>query len=566
LTEFIFGTLSTMELRTQQLRSLTRAVRHLHRLDPLAPQAGEEPTVFITIGLDQVIEKVICEILEPERVSIPLHLLDTKWDTLNWAYYQTWDARLPSRSDGVVVRYTVQAFPQDGGPPIPADNGASFSYLVGDPRPPAWAEQAVIYQLLPDRFHPGGGRSWNQPDSVDGIYGGSIKGITQHLDHISILGFNCIWLNPFFPDHTHHGYHATDYFRVNPRLGSSSDLRDLVEQAHARGIRLLLDFVANHWGSGHPTFQAAVNDKNSEYYHWYHWNKWPDDYDMFFNVKDLPQINLDHPPARRHLLDAAEFWLSEFGFDGFRLDYALGPSHDFWTDFAATTRRANPEVWTIGEVVETPLTQLSYWGRLHGCLDFLLQQALRYTFALGKMTLSAFDAFLNQHETFFPPGFSRPSFLDNHDLNRFLWLAKGDKRKLKLAALCQFTLAGPPIVYYGTEIGLSQDRDVVNEAGRHIMAESRLPMIWDDRQDVDLMEYYRRLIEFRRAHPALWRGSRKTILLNEAEGVYVYSRQDEYEKIIVAFNLSHRQQDFEVAGFRFSLAPWSGDTAVSRTI
>ena len=96
-----------------------------------------------------------------------------------------------------------------------------------------------------------------------------MRGIIEQLDYVADLGFNCIWLNPFFPDDTHHGYHATDYFQVNPRLGTMAEMRELVAAAHARGIRLLADFVANHWGRNHPTFQAALADRDSEYHDWY---------------------------------------------------------------------------------------------------------------------------------------------------------------------------------------------------------------------------------------------------------------------------------------------------------
>jgi len=457
------------------------------------------------------------------------------------------------------VRYKIRAQLRDGRPLLDADGGAIFSYLVGDPDPPDWTAGAIIYQIFPDRFCPDEGQQWRQTDNLEDACGGTLKGVVNNLAYIADLGFNCIWLTPFFPDHTYHGYHATDYFSVNPRLGDEEDIRQLVRQAHERGIRLILDFVANHWGSRHFTFQEALKDQDSQYHNWYHWNRWPDDYETFFKVRDLPQINVDYPPAREYLLSAAHYWLTEFDFDGFRLDYALGPSHDFWTDFRAAIRQVKPEAWIFGEVVETPQRQLSYWGRLHGCLDFVLQQALRELFVFGGMNLSQFDAFLEKHEAFFPPAYSRPSFLDNHDVNRFLWLADGDKRKLKLAALCQFTLGGPPIVYYGTEVGLSQHRDMRQPDGRHHMAEARLPMVWGDDQDADLLAYYRWLIHFRRQHPVLWHGLRRTVHLDVANGTYAYERIDEHEIVTVCLNLSEEYRSVMVTGHSFHLAPWSGD-------
>lgn len=562
MPDFIFGTLSSLERRVEITQKHTRGVYHGHQLDPLAPGPDDAPLVSVTVGLNQRIEAVVCDLMEPRAISLPLKLMATKWDTMNWHYYQTWQIRLPSQPAGTIVRYKISAVPADGSDQIPADNGAIFSYIVGNPDQPAWAEEAVIYQIFPDRFHPGNNRDWNETKALDEVYGGTIRGIIDHIDYIADMGFNCLWLNPFFPDDTYHGYHAVDYFSINPSLGTASDVHELVQTAHERGIRLLLDFVANHWGSEHPTFQAALADRTSEYYDWYRWHEWPDDYETFFTVKELPQINVDHKAARQHLLEATRFWLSEFDFDGFRLDYALGPSHDFWVDFRKIVQEVKPDAWIFGEATDTPETQLSYWGRLHGCLDFILLEALRQTFAMRTMSLTAFDAFLEKHEAYFPEGYSRPSFLDNHDMDRFLWLAKGDSRKLKLAALCQFTLIGQPTVYYGTEVGVSQIDDMMPPRGSHNMAQARLPMLWDSEQDEDLRHFYRWLVHFRREHPSLWRGDRQTLFLDDPAGIYVYSRSDARETILVSLNLSDQTHRVSVAGHDFNLSPWTGDVVV----
>ena len=153
------------------------------------------------------------------------------------------------------------------------------------------------------------------------------------------------------------------------------------------------------------------------------------------------------------------------------------------------TRGAQPDSVTIGEVVDTPALQRTFEGRLDGCLDFMLLQALRGFFAFGDTSASEFDAFLRRHLAFFGDGLVLPSFLDNHDMNRFLWIVRGDTRRLKLAALCQFTLPGPPIVYYGTEVGLSQQRDVRSADGSGHPEEVRLPMPWGATQDAGLLRF-----------------------------------------------------------------------------
>lgn len=565
MREFIFGSLTSEAARVDYYREQHSGLWHDHRTIPVAPQAGDRPRLQMTVGLDVAIDRLECYLVQPEQKTISLTPESTEWDVINWAYVQTWSATLPSYPTGTLVRYRIEAQLRDGRPPLAADNDTTFSYLVGDPSPPDWTAGAVIYQIFPDRFCPDADRGWRQTEDLETFCGGTLQGIISKLDYIADLGFNCIWLNPFFPDHTYHGYHATDYFSVNPRLGTEVDVRQLVDEAHARGIRLILDFVANHWGSRHPTFQSALENRESEYHHWYHWQQWPDEYRTFFSVRDLPQINVDFQPAREHLLAAARYWLVEYDFDGFRLDYALGPSHDFWTEFRAAIGQAKPDAWIFGEVTETPSRQLSYWGRLHGCLDFVLQQMLRELFAFGDINLAQFDAFLEKHEAFFPVAYSRPSFLDNHDVNRFLWLVQGDTRKLKLAALCQFTLAGPPIVYYGTEVGLSQDRDMIQPDGRNSMAVARQPMVWGDEQDADLLAYYRWLIHFRRQHPALWHGQRRTVHLDPGRGTYAYRRSAAGEAVTVCLNLSDQDNVVDIGGLTFRLAPWSGEVKVEQS-
>lgn len=564
MSEFTFGGFSTLEQRVAHEQARHRGVQHKHRRQPRAPGPGDEPLVTVTVALPHAAERVICTIHEPQTAVVELRPGEVEWSTLNWRYFRTWRGRLPAADEGALVRYTIHAYPAGGGDPVAAAEGP-FSYLVGTTRPPAWAREAIIYQIFPDRFHPGPGRSWRPAQNLSDVHGGTLRGIIRHLDYVADLGCNCIWLNPFFPDETHHGYHATDYFRVNPRLGTLSDIRELVESAHARGIRLLMDFVANHWGRQHPTFQAAQQDPDSPYVDWYHWEEWPDRYETFFGVRDLPKINVDHPGARNYLLKAADYWLRDVGFDGYRLDHVLGPSHDFWAAFRATVKAARPDAWIVGEAVAPPPVQITYDGHLDGVLDFLLMQALRDTFAFQTMDVAALDAFLRRHDDYFDPHFSRPSFLDNHDVNRFLWLVDGDVRKLKLAALCHFTLPGPPIVYYGTEVGLSQERDVIQEHG-HVLEEARAPMVWGDAQDADLHQYYRWLIRFRRTHPVLWRGRRRTVHLEPAAGTYAYTCSATEgagdETILVALNAGDVERTFTAAGHRLSLAPWSGQIRV----
>ncbi len=564
MNETIFGLFFTDERRLNYVKGLQGGVKHLNNLKPHAPKPDDEPVVTVTVESERRIERVLCVLSEPETAVFSLTRADIDWDLLNWSYRETWRCTLPAQPEGTLVRYQILAYPADGSEPILADDSPSFSYLVDTTPLPAWARDARIYQLFPDRFSPGNGRSWHEVSCLHDIHGGTIRGIIDNLDYIAETGFNCIWLNPFFPDKTHHGYHATDHFSVNPRLGTLDDMVELVDKGHAKGIRFLLDFVGNHVGSSHAYFQDALANENSRYHDWFYWEAWPEKYAAYFQVPDLPELNTHHPEVRQYLFDSVRYWLTDIGFDGLRIDYVLGPSHDFWTELRQTVRQAKPDAWMFGEATHTPDFLVTYNGRFDACLDFLLTQHLRDTFAFNTMDVAAFDNFLHLHETFFGAEAHAPSFLDNHDMDRFLLIAGNDKRKLKLAALCQFTLAGPPIVYNGTEVGVCQDM-LIHKRESQGMEECRQPMLWGDDQDVDLHNYFRNLLYLRRDHPVIWQGKRETVHVNAAAGTYAYTISDDKESILVVFNLSDQERTFTI---RFpdkeminevKLAPWSGD-------
>jgi glycosidase len=604
--DFVFGTLATDELRLAQLRAARSGVSHAHHLEPLDPRPGEPVTVRVSVGPRVCADRVTCYYTtdggDPAGArgfatrgqAIELARAGVEWDTLLWAYREAWAGAIPPQPDGTMVRYRIEAWSEASGP---GDDGSrwaseiagvvrgerpastldddaqlfvfgdgpalwpirrtgSYAFHVDAERVPEWLRDAVIYQVFVDRFAPGAGRAFAAPPTLGGFYGGTLRGVVEQIDYIAELGATCVWLSPLFPSPSHHGYDATDYGQVEPRLGTEADLRDLIAAAHARGIRVILDYVVNHVSSAHAAFQAALAAQDAPEAGWFTFTRWPDEYLSFFGVLDHPQIESDAPAAQEYMIANARHWL-DLGVDGFRLDYANGPSHAFWSAFRAATRAASPESITLGEVVETPALQRTYGGRMDGCLDFLLLQALRQFFAFGSLVPSAFDMFLHRHLAFFPGDFVLPTFLDNHDMNRFLWVVRGDTRRLKLAAICQFTLPHPPIVYYGTEVGLSQERDVRYADGSGHPEESRQPMPWGDTQNRELLDFYRRLVGMRRATAPLWRGVRRTLIADDRSGLYVYACGDGTREAIVAMNNGGDAQRFRLASghaYRLSVA------------
>lgn len=522
-----------------------QGLHHRYRIRPADPGPGEPIVVSAVVGPDLTAEHVACYyttdgskpsgargVVDNGHIVL-LSPADTLWDTALWGYLAIWEGTLPPQPEGTVVRYRIGAW-AEGQPEIFADwpdvtasteaaaeaffhnrpvdglvvgnpvEGTTFACHIDRLGPPDWARRAVIYHIFIDRFYPGDGRSWLQTSDMRGFMGGTLWGVIDKIDYLASIGVNCLWLSPVFPSPTTHGYDATDLTCVNPRLGGDEALRTLIREAHARGIRVLLDLVCNHVSSRHPVFVDALASPASPYRTWFQFNDSPTGYRTFFGEPAMPQINVADDGARRWLIETAVYWLQEFDVDGYRLDHAQGPGPDFWADFWTACKSARPDSFCFGEVVDKASVVRNYIGRLDGCLDFMTSDALRNTYARRFWSEGGFERFLARHRSYFPGSFIMPSFLDNHDLDRFLFVAEGDKERLKQAVDRQMRLPNPPILYYGTEVGLSQDEGTAGPLG---LQASRKPMLWGDEQDKELLEFC--AVQIRDRHTRMDAGGKK---------------------------------------------------------
>ncbi|MBE2195267.1 MAG: DUF3459 domain-containing protein [Anaerolinea sp.] len=558
MSDFIFGTLATDDLRLLAIKRAANGLTHNYEINPHDPKPMQPVKIDVIAGPEAPVNDVFIhytvdgsypEIGATNTRTIAMMRVDTDWHSLLWGYVRHYNGEIPGQKENSVVRYRISGITVDGRRLWAEDiqGYSSFSYPVDRHRIPQWAQDAVIYHIFMDRFAPNPGRKFSNPERLSGFFGGTLRGVLDKLDYLSALGVSALWLSPIFPSPSHHGYDSTNFRTIEPRLGSKSDLKALVSEMRSRGMRLILDFVPNHTSNKHPFFEAAQANPDSPYRKYYNFSSDSSHYDTFFGVETLPKINNENPAARRYVIDSALFWMNEFGVDGFRLDYAVGPSNDFWTDYYTAVKNANPESLHFGEIVEPPSTLATYEGVLDGALDFNWLQSARRLFAFGSATTADFEQFMSAHESYFAGrNFARFSFLDNHDMNRFLWASRGDTSKLRQAAVCQMTLSAIPVVYYGTEVGLSQLRDV-RQGELGILEESRLPMVWDDsRQDIDLLTFYRRLIRLRRDSSALRQGTRSAWLVDPANGRYGYLRRSATETVAVALNVSNTPQTVDL--------------------
>lgn len=548
MDDFIFGTLSTDALRIQRVQNRLRGVTHTAHL-PQDPKPGNEIMLQLSIGPNQPADNawIYWTIDQTDPVGhlgkaehgfvAEMKEIASKWELGIWGFTRTFEATLPGQKAGSVLRYRLSASSTCQGE-VFADGGAYYALYIDHDEPPEWSKEAVLYQIFSDRFSPGKDKHWLQTNNPDALFGGSLKGITDNLDYLQDLGITVIWFTPIFPSETYHRYDSTDIYDIDPRMGTKEEFKHLLVQAHRRGMRILLDLVPNHWSQKHFTFVDAQQNPNSTYRDWYTFKHWPNDYECFFGSRHMPRINLRNPEARKYVIDGAVHWL-EFGVDGFRVDYAIGPTPDFWADLRKATRRAKKDGWIFGESVDDADTLLSFDGVMDGSLDFPLLEGFRNAFGFAKWNACQLARYVDDMEAFYPPEFQRPSFFDNHDMNRFAWIAKNDFNRTRLVALCQFTLKQPPILYYGTEVGLSQKRDVM-QGGRVLHSEARLPMPWGDAQNKPLLEYFQNLIAFRKENPLIWQGERKT-LYSDAD-FWVYQISLKKHQLIVCLNLSTNEK------------------------
>jgi cyclomaltodextrinase len=532
--DFAFGTYINDALKIANHRAVHMGIQHLNNITPVDPAPCDPVTVMITTSGDSGVTQAALYFTTDESVpqgsrgtaqhgqAVRFERTHTTWNSIIWDYVTHWQAVIPAQPDHTLVQYTISGWTDDDGTEIYADwpnpqervqheamlyfknipedsvfsPGVAampqvFNYHVDTIQPPQWARNAVIYQVFLDRFYPGDGKSWQQTDDFNDFFGGTLWGVCDKLDYLADLGINCIWLSPTWVSPSYHGYDVADYDRVEPRLGGEEALRAVISGAHQRGIRVLLDMVCNHLSNEHPFFIDAHQNEASPYRDWFFFgDEYEYGYKGFFNAATMPELNLAHPAARDWMVNNAIHWLQDFAVDGYRLDYANGPGPDFWTHFRRACKAVNPDCLIFGEIIEPANILRQYIGRLDGCLDFSLNDALRRTFGWQTWDQTHLNTFTATHRGYLDGSFVRPIFLDNHDMDRFSYIADNDSERIKQAIDFQFQTQHPIIIQYGNEIGLGQTLGT----GEHGLDVCRTPMLWDKSQKQELYEFYKRHI------------------------------------------------------------------------
>ncbi len=432
---------------------------------------------------------------------------------------------------------------------------------------PDWVKDAVFYQIFPDRFarsekltKPSNLEAWDAPPTVEGFKGGDLLGVVEHLDYLQDLGITAIYFNPIFQSTANHRYHTHDYRHVDPILGGDGAFRELLNAAHGRGIRIILDGVFNHASRGFYQFNHLLeNGPASPYLDWFKAKKFPvnaydrhgkPNYECWWGLKALPKFNTETPAVREFIYEIAELWLRE-GIDGWRLDVPLEiKTPGFWEEFRRRVKAVNPEAYILAEIWEDAPEWLrgEHFDAVmnyvfnRACLGFFGGSKLDTSVKPGGFQLRKLDAgaFAKQIEHTLKlydreVTLVQYNLLSSHDMPRFLTLVGGDKARLKLATLFQMTFVGTPSVYYGDEIGLEGGQD----------PDCRRSFPWNPGQwDRELLETFKRYIALRKTHTVLRYGDYLSLY---AKGMqYAYARTANLESFIIAMNTDEAPASIEL--------------------
>ena len=421
---------------------------------------------------------------------------------------------------------------------------------------PAWARDAVFYQIFPERFangnprnDPKGTEPWGAIPKTDNYLGGDLDGVRRSLPYLKQLGVNALYFNPIFTSDSNHKYHTVDYMHVDPHFGGDAAFDRLLRAAHAQGMKVMLDGVFNHSGDTHPFFLDAMKKgPRSKYWSWYKFHGYPvvkqpkPNYEAWWGLPALPQLQVaGNPAVARYIFAVEEHWLRR-GIDGWRLDVPNEIDSDaFWREFRKRAKAIKRDAYIVGEIWD-PAHRWLQGDQFDSVMNYQWRDAMVKFFAKRELTPEAFDAHMRKLRGEYDPAVTQVMFnlLGSHDTERFLTLAGGEVNRLKLAVAYQMTYPGAPVVYYGDEIGMQGGKD----------PDDRRSFDWRTSSwNVDVLRHYRLLIAARKAHPQLRAGEFRTLWAKD--DVVAHGRSANGLHAIVALNNGAQVRDVSlpVAGW-----------------
>lgn len=413
---------------------------------------------------------------------------------------------------------------------------------------PEWAKNIIWYQIFPERFANGNNdispknvEVWGSKPTHNNFMGGDLYGLYEKIDYLNELRITGIYLCPIFYADTNHKYDTIDYYKIDPHFGDEEILKKIIDKAHKKGMKIMLDAVFNHVGENFPYWQDVVKNKeNSIYKDWFVINKFPLysetelNYETFANVKEMPKLNLENEQCRKYALDIAKYWVKEYDIDAWRLDVCNEIDHQFWREFRQEVKKIKKDVYILGEIWHDALPWLK-GDQFDAVMNYPLSDAIIQFLYSDIFDIEKFKVDINKIIVAYPKNITEVNFnlLDSHDTSRIYSTLNNNKEKLKLAFTLLFFQSGSPCIYYGTEIGMDGEKN-------NFLEDNRKCMIWnEDQQDKELFSFFKKLIEIRKTEKSFqnvdieWKYSDKDNILSlQKNDLYLIINLEKTEQAI----------------------------------
>ncbi len=401
-----------------------------------------------------------------------------------------------------------------------------------EPKPSeTFSSNDIIYFVLTDRFKDGSleNNSFQDVDknAAQAYHGGDFVGLTQSLDYIKSLGTTAIWVTPILKNQPkgYHGYWTIDFEQIDPHLGTEAEFKTFVDEAHKKGMKVILDYIVNHTGEETPW----LSDPNKK--DWFHKRQnisnWSDLNEVENNwLFGLPDLNTENPEVANYLTNNAKDWIRKTGIDGMRLDTVRHVPRPFWKTFTQAVKSEFPDFYFIGEVWNdnTRYMQLYNDEGIDGLTNYSLYKGITGTFNRTGSSSSLISAL--EKEKFFKQPSLNGIFIDNHDNPRYLTV--NGKAYTKQALAFIMTYPAIPMIYYGTEIGMEGKGDPDN----------RRDMTWDKVENNPMLDYYHTLLTLRQSESVITTGTVRAY--KTSKDILVYEVRKDGEGILVIMNLRNK--------------------------
>lgn len=389
-----------------------------------------------------------------------------------------------------------------------------------------WAYESVFYQIYPLGF-------CGAPFENDGVLTSRIKKVNDWIPHLTKLGVNAIYFSPVFESDTH-GYNTRDYSKIDCRLGTNEDFKEVCKNLHDNGIKVVLDGVFNHVGRGFWAFQDVLEKRwDSPYKDWFHisfdGNSNYNDglwYEGWEGNYDLVKLNLKNPAVVDHILDNVRKWVEEFDIDGLRLDVAYCLDHDFCRRLRSFCDGLKGDFLLLGELLHGDYNVFVNDSMLHSATNYMCYKGLYSSFN----SMNMFEIIHSLQQQYGPEDWCRYrgkhllSFVDNHDVTRVASILT-NKKHLPLIYALAFGMPGMPCVYYGSEWGAE---------GRKEDGDPSLRLSYEQPEWNELTDWISRLSEIKKESNALNYGSFRSVVLTNRQ--CIFERKTDSERILVAIN------------------------------